>query len=236
MGKAAVIGLAGALLGGSSVAEERMAMVSIYALEPHREGEFTRGYQEHLRWHVEARDPLPWYVWRIASGERQGDFAGATIGHPWAALGSRPRPAEDRADHQRTIDPHVARAWSRFVVLRPDLGGTLPELETATQVLVIEIELAPAARNAFEKGLRSRPAPPRAHGWAEVRSGGALAAYLLFVPVSGPAAMEGLRLETFAEPVLPLLARSRAETWAFRPDLSTCRLAESRCLGVVPLP
>jgi hypothetical protein len=226
------------------------ASFTIYRVMPGRAGPFAEGYARHIRWHLDARDPWPWYVWQIASGPLHGHFAGGTFDHPWAEHDRRPRPAEDAADHRRTIDVHRDGGNPRTLTRRRDLGGTLPLLETAPELVVIEVHAAPGRRGDVENAARRLATLAGAEArfaWYEVVVGGA-PAYLLFVPLARASELPNAHLDRLWRAPAAQLSAVRAEVdrltaasaaidstlLRFRADLSSCVRAASGCVGVVP--
>lgn len=204
---------------------------SFYRIKPEQEQQFLEGYARHLRWHVEAKDPWPWYVWKILNGERRGHYTGGSFGHPWSEFGARPRPLEDRLDHQQNIDRHLETAVLWFVERR-----NLPQnasLERFPFVTAFFIEIDPAQGARFAKALRGMRGGRESALWWEVVSGGAHPSYLVLAgAASMPEAMT-MRWETLGlERSLAAVRSIRSELWQFRPEISTCLSAESRCLSL----
>src|SRR5688500_15061252 len=56
------------------------------------EARFDEGYRTHLDWHRDKRDPLVWYGWYVANGERVGMFIDGSFGAPFAAFDQRVDP------------------------------------------------------------------------------------------------------------------------------------------------
>jgi hypothetical protein len=223
------------------------AMLSDYAVAPDRVAAFVDGYRRHIRWHLAARDPWPWYVWQVRSGPRRGHFVGASIDHAWSDLDRRPEPDADAADHRTQIDAHVASITPRHLIRRRDLGGSLPALESAPELVMIELRLATGARVAAESAARRLSALAGADArfaWFEVVIGTGPTLVLL-VPVARPSDLGASALATVwrASPVRIRVSLARLEAAAasiestllgFRPDLSSCRAESSGCLGTVP--
>jgi len=228
------------------------ASLSLYRVTPGKTDAFVAGYAQHIRWHIAARDPWAWYVWEVQTGADRGLFVGGSFDHAWEERDRRPRPAEDAADHKRTIDVHQERSTPRYLSHRRDLGGTLPLLENTAQLVVIEIRPIPGRRDDLEDAARRLAAaagPEARYGWFEVVVGGP-PAYLLFVPVArsadlGTSTLAALWRAPAARAAAVRTAVDRLESAAasidtvllgFRPDMSSCVRAESKCVGVVPAP
>lgn len=223
-----------------------------------REGEgdaFEKGYVRHLRWHLANGDRLAWYMWRVARGDRTGMLIGGTLGNAWPDLDQRVKPAEDGADHRDNVDHYETGepSWGRYVELRKDLGGELSPLERAPYLSVYSIMLRPDARATFEQAVRAlaqnRGGTGGSFGWLEVVAGGTLPAYILVVPAQSIADAADDRWDRLGLPAsisqaagsrdhltraLTAVESVHHELWRFLPDLSTCRHAASRCVGVVP--
>jgi hypothetical protein len=215
------------------------AQLSTYHVKPGASAAFLEGYRAHLAWHMKARDRWAWYVWEVVSGERQGMYVGGSFDHDWAELERRPRPAEDGANHDATIGPHLERSVARYLERRADLGGRLASLESP-YLSLIEVRVRPGERAAFERAVKAeaaaagRRAGELAHAWFEVVSGDAHPTYIALVAVPRRA-----DLAAAAPHRLGLLPREgvasvRSELLSLLPDTSTCKQARTRCLGVVP--
>jgi hypothetical protein len=228
---------------------------SLYIPKAGKEREFVEGYAAHIRWHLENRDPWAWYVWQIATGERRGLFVGGSFGHAWNDLDARPKAAEDRADHERTIDVYLQAAHSTYLERRDDFGGGIPLLETTRDLALIELGVRPSARAEFEQAMRelaaTRATRRLRYAWFEVVNGSRQPAYLLFVPLDRRSALGAARYEYLggaasdsSDPAaaaaitraLAAVESVRSELLTFRPDMSSCALASSGCVGTVPAP
>lgn len=241
-------GTAAARTGAAS--DRTLGQVALYVVKPGHDAGFAQDYARHLGWHQANADPWAWYVWSITTGEHRGLYAGASLGNAWSEIDRRPKPAEDRADHVRTIDVHLERTVTRVVESRPDLGGTLPLLEAVPSLAVFEVEVRAGERAAFESALgqlaSARGATAPAHGWLEVVNGGRMPVYLLVVPVPATSDLRHARLERLGGPAgergearraldraLGAILSARSELWRFRPDISSCLRAENRCAARV---
>lgn len=226
---------------GEAQASSMVGMLSSYRPLEGQSQAFEQGYVRHLRWHLATGDSIPWYLWRVMRGDRTGALIGGAFVGAWPTLENRPRTSEDQADHRNNVDRYETEAtyWSRHVERRPELGGTLPPLERHRLLSVYVIELRPDARAAFEETLARRPAGG-SYGWFAVTHGGAEPSYLLMVPADS---FRGLaaRWEHFISPpgapraaatMLSSIAAVRHELWRFLPEMSTCRDAASKCLGL----
>jgi hypothetical protein len=223
------------------------AMVSDYTVAPDQVAAFTEGYRRHIRWHLAAGDPWAWYVWQVRTGPRRGHFVGGSFDHAWADLDRRPQPEADAADHRAAIDRHAIAIAGRYLVRRRDLGGTLPALETAGELVVIEIRLAPGGRAAAEtaaRALAAAAAPGARFGWFEVVVGTG-PTLILLVPLARDSDLGAASLGTVwrARPAAIRAPLARLEAAAtsieatllgFRPDLSSCLLPATGCIGAVP--
>jgi hypothetical protein len=222
------------------------AMFSAYDVAPEKVAAFTEGYRRHVRWHLAARDPWAWYVWQVRTGPRRGQFVGGSFDHAWADLDRRPQPEADAADHRTEIDRHVTRIDARYLVRRRDLGGTLPALETAGELVVIEVRVAPGARASAEAAARALAAAASRDarfGWFEVVVGPA-PTLLLIVPLARDSDLGTASLATAwrARPAAVRAPLARLEAAAvsiestllgFRADLSSCLQPATGCVGAV---
>lgn len=205
---------------------EAISMFSQYDVKPGMEREFELGYARHVQWHAEARDPWAWYVWEAATGPRRGHYVGGMFDHPRAEFESRPKPAEDGADHEHNIDRYLERALPRYLELRPDLGGAPLLLESSPYLVLYEVSVKPSA------SPRSKPRT-NPHVWYEVVNGGNHRTFLLFVPATRMSDAVSIRVADYLA-ADDGVERITSELFRFRADLSTCVLAATRCVGTVP--
>jgi hypothetical protein len=219
------------------------AFLFAYHPKPGMQAQFDEGYRRHLRWHEEKKDPLVWYGWYVASGERTGMFIDGSFGAPFAAFDRRVEPKADAADFAQTSAPFADTAFRSTYRLRPDLstGQPLEERRPSPQVEVVHYALHPGMERIFEEVIgklhaalrQTRGAP--VHTWYELVVGGESPSYMLMVPRQGWADYDaapqtlGAVLERAYGPAEARALRqslaaavdhTRSELWSYRQDLS----------------
>jgi hypothetical protein len=215
------------LVAASAFAQsEPVSQFSLYDVKPGMAREFELGYARHVQWHADARDPWAWYMWEVASGPRYGQYVGGMFDHARTELEQRPRPAEDGADHERNIDPYRASGHPRYLERRSDLGGTMFLLESTPYLVLFEIATKPSATPRST----SRTTP---HAWYEAVNGDTHRTFLLFVPASRVTDVVSIRASDYLN-LDADIERISSQLFRFRPDMSTCVLAATRCIGTVP--
>ena len=199
--------------------------------------QFEDGYQRHLDWHLGAGDRWAWYLWEVTNGERSGLLVDGTFDHRWADFDAAVDPAGDAADNARNVEPFVERGAGQAWRLRPDLGppgaAASAEPEAAALVLRTEYRLRPGTDTAVTRAARvlRTAAGGRPYRVYQLVTGGELPTYVVWVPVASWADA-GAFTELAADATAILAAGAewaRSELWRFRPDLSICRAAGSRC-------
>lgn len=235
----------GALAGAQSASqtEATAAFLFAYEVKEGQRGLFEEGYRRHLDWHRRKEDPLLWYAWDVASGERTGLFIDGTFGRPFGAFDQRVDPAGDGADFAQTAAPFATTAFRSFYRLRPDLstGKPLEERRPSPQVDVVHYVLHAGMEGRFERVLAELREALAAgeekpvYTWYELVTGGESPGYMLMIPRRSWAELdtnwqtitavisESHGPEEAAE-ILDELTRAvryvRRETWAYRQDLS----------------
>lgn len=211
------------------------AFLYAYTIKPGMRAQFERGYQAHLRWHGERRDPLPWYGWFVLDGPRVGTFMDGSFGVPLRAFDQRVDPAGDAADGMRNVTNYAEPVSISSYRLRREFstGFPLERWQPSRQLQVLRYRLRPGMRTHFERALaaaysRQRNAAVTSHSWYQPLSGTNANEWLLLVARSGwadyadvPAMLE----DTLAgSPQLVDLAAAvdsvSSETWGYRADLS----------------
>ena len=205
------------------------------------ERQFESGYRRHLDWHVTNGDPWAWYMWQVIDGPRVGTYIDGTFGHEWQAFDAPVNPAGDLADNALNIDAFATRLGIHTWRLRADLSAGEVDLEGAPFVAVSEHRLRPGDEAELVGALRRTRAggSPRPYLVLELVSGGELPTYVIWTPVRS-----SVELGSLAPPIVAQAADRtrggtaggssvRRELWRFRPDLSICRGAATKCHRVV---
>lgn len=214
-----------------------------YHLKPGMQAQFDEGYRRHLRWHEDRKDPLVWYGWYVASGERAGMFIDGTFGAPFAAFDQRVEPRADAADFAQTSAPFADTAFRSTYRLLPDLstGQLLEDRRPSPHVEVVHYVLHPGMERTFEEvigklaaALRQTPGAP-VHTWYELVVGGESPSYMLMVPRQGwadyeaaPRALSAVleraygadRAQALRQSLAAAVVRATSELWSYRQDLS----------------
>ncbi len=218
-------------------ADHGAAHFFFYRINPGDEAKFEAGYQRHLDWHRQHRDPLTWYGWTVEDGERDGFFVDASVGEPYEAFDHRVDLADDAADAKVHVSPYVTPTWRpTFQLLRKVSTATpLEDKEPSKRVQVTFVSVRPGHERQFEQSLvvsrkallSMREAP--AHTWYRLVTGGESTQYMLMV-----ARDDWASFDRFHEDVPALLAGDegalrafsaavrdmRTEMWRYRPELS----------------
>lgn len=203
---------------------------------------FDEGYRSHLEWHRGKRDPLVWYGWYVASGDRTGMFVDGSFGAPFAAFDQRVDLAGDAADAARNVTPFATTAFRASYRLRREFstGFPLEQWQPSDSVQVFHYTLEPGTGRRFEAVLRGaraalqrRPDAP-AYTWYELVAGGDSPGYLLMVARDGwksydthAGGLEALladagdvRTGRLLDELAASVAAVKVEIWGYREDLS----------------
>jgi len=81
------------------------AFLFAYYPKEGQQSNFENGYKQHLKWHEEKNDPLPWYGWNVISGDRPGLFIDGTFGISYEALDNRVDKPGANEVFERLFDP-----------------------------------------------------------------------------------------------------------------------------------
>lgn len=211
-----------------------------YFAKPGMQAQFDQGYRTHLRWHRAKRDPLVWYGWYVADGDRAGMFVDGSFGAPFAAFDQRVDPAGDGADAAKHFSPYAETAFRASYRLRRELstGFPLERWKPSKSVQVSHYTLHAGTAARFEKALRgaretlSRQAGAPAHTWYELVVGGKSPGYLLMVARDGwksyDAHDDGLDTlvaqardgRTLLDDLAASVAEVKVETWDYSEEMS----------------
>lgn len=211
-----------------------------YFAKPGMQAQFDQGYRTHLRWHRAKRDPLVWYGWYVAHGDRVGMFIDGSFGAPFAAFDQRVDPAGDGADATKHFSPYAEPAFRASYRLRRELstGFPLEQWKPSKSVQVFHYTLHAGTAARFEKALRgardtlSRQAGAPAHTWYELVVGGKSPGYLLMIARDGWKSYDGHveSLDTIVaqsrdarallEDLAASVAEVKVETWDYSEEMS----------------
>lgn len=204
-----------------------------YRITPALDQQFVEGYQRHLQWHADAHDTFVWYEWQLTNGDRSGWYVDATMGHQWSDFDHPVDPSGDGANWALNVAPSVITspwnaAWQRV----PGVGGADANVEQviehAPTMLVYEYQVRPDAAARFVAAA-SKVHTPQPFVLFALVSGGEGPLYRLMMPLPSWATLRELQggdpLGTAAADVTSM----RTEIWHFRPDLSRCRWAATKC-------
>lgn len=207
------------------------------------QGQFDEGYRKHLDWHRAKRDPLVWYGWVVAHGDRVGMFIDGSFGAPFAAFDRRVDPEGDGADAQKNFSPYADTAFRASYRLRRELstGFPLERWQPSSSVQVLHYILHPGTAARFERAVAaaretlSRQGNAPAHTWYELVVGGDAPGYLLMIARDGwksydehgggldalvAQAGDAARTRRLLDDLAASVAEVKAETWDYREDLS----------------
>jgi hypothetical protein len=204
-----------------------------YRVTPALDAQFVQGYERHLQWHANAHDTFVWYLWELTNGDRSGWYVDATMGHQWADFDHPVDPSGDRANWDLNVQPYVITspwnaAWQRVSGVGDADANIEQVVEHAPTVLVYEYQVRPDAVARFvaaaEKGRAPQP-----FVLFQLVSGGEGPLFRLMMPLPTWATLHELPggdpLAAAAADIMSM----RTEIWRFRPDLSRCRWAATKC-------
>lgn len=205
-----------------------------------QEDRFDEGYRAHLNWHRDKHDPLAWYGWHVASGERVGMFIDGSFGAPFAAFDQRIDPKNDAADAVRTFVPFAKDVFRASYRVRREFstGFPLEQWQPSKSVQVFHYTLRAGTQARFENVLRAayealqgtNHAP--AHTWYELVIGGETPGYMLMIARDGWAAYDhydgnlerllagSIERTTVLNDLAASVATVKSETWSYRQDMS----------------
>lgn len=197
----------------------QFARMVVIKPKPGQTDEFTAGYERHLVWHKNNKDPWTCYGWTFVLGERIGQFMDGTFGHAATNFDHAVNPAEDAADNNRNVTPY-ADFVSHGVYERLDNASKGVLLPDNSPYMVMTTYTAMPGREApFERAiveLAAKAADQRI-SWYKLRIGGPMHQYVLVR--AAQTFSEGALL---AEIHLPaeLVQSARSELLRYQPKLS----------------
>lgn len=188
------------------------------------EEKFEEGYKRHLGWHADNGDTWSWYGWTFISGPRAGQFMDATIDHAWGDFDKQVKPAEDRADNNKNVEPYAeflgAMKWQAV----PSMSSHEEAGLKAKYLKLITVQIREEYRsnwsiNRLRRKLQDKPGIKFFRTYKSV-DGDRLDHWYLLIGADSWADMEptwdaGERLMDSA-----VFKSISSETLVFRPDLS----------------
>jgi hypothetical protein len=159
----------------------QFARMVVIKPKPGQADNFTAGYQRHLVWHKDNKDPWTWYGWTFVLGERIGQFMDGTFGHTATDFDHAVHPAEDAADNTRNVAPY-ADFVSHGVYQRLEQaskGALLPD--ASPYMVMTTYTVLPGKEAGFEAAIVeiAGKAADQRLSWYKLRVGGPLHQYVL---------------------------------------------------------
>lgn len=197
--------------------EKPGAYARIVTISPHpgKDAEFAAGYERHIQWHKNNKDPWTWYGWTVVLGPRLGYFMDGTFGHKAQDFDNAIKPAEDVADNNLNVAPH-ADFTSHGIYERLDRlgkGRILPD--TSAFLILNSYQVAAGEESRFEHSI----AGLEESGFTvyRLRAGGNESRYLLFRAgdhFSDAATIKGVKFER------GVVESMTSEVFRYRPSMS----------------
>ena len=164
----------------------RYARMVVLAPRDGQERNFEEGYQRHLEWHRQQKDPWTWLGWSFVLGPRLGQFMDGTFGHPVADFDQAVDPAADAADNSRNVVPYALFSQHSVYEHLDSLSGSRSLPDTLPFLVLATYRVRPGSEARFEGRLatllkaRTRdPAGPGRYAWLKLTVGGPGPEYLL---------------------------------------------------------
>lgn len=202
---------------GCGAQEKPGAYARIVTISPHpgKDAEFTAGYERHIQWHKNNKDPWAWYGWTVVLGPRLGYFMDGTFGHPAQDFDNAIKPAEDVADNNANVAPY-ADFTSHGIYERLDHLGKGPVLPDASAFLFLNSYQVTAGEEArFERSVGNLQEPN--FTVYRLKTGGDGSRYLLFRAgdhFSDTATIKEVKFER------GIVESMTSEVFRFRPSMS----------------
>lgn len=190
-----------------------------------------KGYREHLKWHRDIDDPLPWFGWTVITGDHVGDFVDGTFGISYEAFDNRPDPAADIANARKTFLPHVSPRFRQVLRFRPNLSSstTLMDADPTPLVQAAWVESAVHFHESLKSALEllAKDSAYTIETFERI-SGGKRPGYLLLVPMNSIADFPAGGTDAVGR-LLELASKQAGQShtilvttalWRYRPELS----------------
>ncbi|QGZ41561.1 hypothetical protein IP92_00526 [Pseudoduganella flava] len=173
------------------------ARMVVIVPKPGQGEQFEKGYERHLQWHRDARDPWTWYGWTFVLGDRIGQFMDGTFGHAAADFDNAVQPAADTADNNVNVVPYADFVSHGMYQRMEALSAGAPLPDTSPFMALTTYQIRPGQEQAFEQAVsqatvRQRD-PAARQTWYRLQAGGQAPQYVLLraVPTFGAAATLG---------------------------------------------
>jgi hypothetical protein len=206
---------------GSSPQPGPFARVVVIAPKPGQDSAFEAGYQRHLAWHRDHRDPWIWYGWSFVLGDRIEMFMDGTFGHAAGNFDHAVDPGGDGADNDANVAPFANFVSHAVYEHLPDAsrGALLPD--TTAFLALTTYQIAPGREADFENLPRARAGTGARHSWYRVRTGGEMPQYVLMRAAATWSVAIGLAdYFAAARDIHGMVRSTRSELLRFRPTLS----------------
>lgn len=206
-------------LGFAQQAPGQFARMVVLKPKAGQASEFTAGYERHLAWHKNNKDPWNWYGWTFILGERVGQFMDGTFGHAITNFDQAVKPTEDSADNNVNVAPY-ADFVSHGIYERLEAASTGALLPDASPFLALTTyTVTPGLESSFESAIANlaRRSADQRMSWYKLRIGGQLSQYVLMRPVqtfSGGGSLAEIELPA------GLVQRAQSELLRYQPTLS----------------
>lgn len=204
---------------------------------------FEEGYKQHLDWHKNINDLLPWYAWYVQTGEQMGMFIDGTFGISFQAFDQRKNPKEDGADFSQTTAPYVDPVYRKVYQVQRYLSTALllEEQEPSPAIEVFYFTLHMGAVYQFEEVFKALAQKIKKDSELQLKftfykliSGDEHPGYLLMIPRENFAYFDHQEAIVTIDEILNdhfpdgkwknelknSVKSIQSETWAYRSDLS----------------
>ena len=197
----------------------QFARLVVLKPKPGHLSEFTAGYQRHLIWHKNNKDPWTWRGWTFVLGERVGQFMDGTFGHAITNFDQAINPAADSEDNNLNVTPH-ADFVSHSIYERLETASAGALLPDASPFMALSTyTVVPGQESSFESAIANlaKLRTDQRLSWYKLRIGGQLSQYVLMRPVqtfSGGGTLPEIKLPA------GLVQHAQSELLRYQPTLS----------------
>lgn len=150
---------------------------------------FEEAYKQHLKWHADNNDSMPWHGWQYIAGPYTGEYVIAVPGQEWKNFDRGDMGKADSANARQTVGPHILERQVWYSQTHRNLsslqaeGASMPAMAT-----VYRYHLKPGHRSQFVSAISRMHKALQEGGWGkpyrwnEVVEGGEGLQFYVVVP------------------------------------------------------
>lgn len=133
-----------------------------------KELQFEEAYKEHLKWHAENNDSMPWFGWQYMAGPYTGQYVIAVPGQQWKNFDRGEMGKADSANARQTVAPHILERQVWYSQTLSDLSNPQPAgSPMPAMVAVYRYQIKPGLGSQFVSSISRMHKALQEAGWKE---------------------------------------------------------------------